>query len=142
MNGYKIKVIKGYSFNKVSNVFKRYVDFIYNIKTNPKDSTHKSMAKNLLNNLLGRFGIDFTKTFTDIVDPKAYNKIELTRKISSRKVITDNDILVTYSSDIDKPICEGFNIDYHEALKDPNIAFKVKNSGFKRVKKVFFNFFN
>lgn len=38
-----------------------------------------------------------------------------------------------YSPDINKSIYESFNIDYLEALKDPNIAFKVKNSSFKGV---------
>lgn len=38
-----------------------------------------------------------------------------------------------YSLDINKSIYEGFNIDYLEALKDPNIAFKVKNNSFNRV---------
>lgn len=114
-------------------MFSDYVNKLYNMKSHPKNVTQKLLAKSLLNNLLGRFGMDFTKPFTDIVEPKAYSEIELTRKISSRKVITDNDILVTYSPDIDKSICEGFNIDYNEALKDPNIAFKVKNSGFKGV---------
>lgn len=54
--------------------------------------------------------MDFTKFNTEIVDLDTYNKILLTRKVSSIKVITDNDILLTYSSDIDKLICEGFNI--------------------------------
>lgn len=34
----KNSLIRWYSFNKVSNVFKRYVDYIYNIKTNTLDS--------------------------------------------------------------------------------------------------------
>lgn len=131
--GYKINVKWGYKFNRVKDVFSSYVNKLYSMKSQPKNVTQKLLAKSLLNNLLGRFGMDFTKFNTEIVDLKTYNEIILTRKISSKKVITENKILLTYSPDIDKSVCEEFNIDYSQALKDPNLAFSSKNSSFKGV---------
>lgn len=91
------------------------------------------MAKSLLNNLLGRFGMDFTKFSTEIVDLKTYNEILLTRKVSSIKVITDNEILLRYNPDIDKLICEGYGINYSEALKESSIDLKIKSPSFNSV---------
>ena len=133
-NGYKINVKWGYKFNRVKDVFKKYVENIYKMKSNPKNETQKALAKSLLNNLLGRFGMDFTKFNTEIVDLETYNKIILTRKVTSEKFITDNKILLTYSPDIDKSICEGFNLDYNQVLKDPDISYiKNKSSSFDDV---------
>lgn len=46
-------------------------------------------------------------------------------------------ILLSYSSDIDKSICESFNIDYSVVLltltKDPNLLLKNKSSSFKSI---------
>lgn len=77
--------------------------------------------------------MDFTKYFTEIVDSKKYNEILFTRKVTSRKILTDNKILLTYSPEIDRLICKGFYINYNKALKDPNIAFKIKSSSFTSV---------
>jgi len=53
-NGYKIKVLKGYNFNKIENTFSEYVDDLYNKKCYPTTLTEKSVSKSLLNNLTGR----------------------------------------------------------------------------------------
>lgn len=55
-NGYKIEVIKGYSFSRSKDVFKDFVKDVYSIKTNSKDNTQKQTVKSILNNLMGRFG--------------------------------------------------------------------------------------
>ena len=133
-NGYKINVKWGYKFNRAQDVFKKYVENIYKMKSNPSNVTQKLLAKSLLNNLLGRFGMDFNKYNTDIVDMETYNKIIITREVTSIKVITDNYMLITYSPYLDKSICEEFNIDYNQALKDPKIAFvKNKSSSYDNV---------
>ena len=50
-------MLKGYSFNRENNVFSDYINNVYKIKSNPSNACQKAMAKSLLNNLLGRFGI-------------------------------------------------------------------------------------
>lgn len=60
-NGYKIKVIEGYTFSRESDTFKNYINNIYKKKANAVNKTQKVIAKSLLNNLLGRFGINLEK---------------------------------------------------------------------------------
>lgn len=59
-------MLKGYSFDRESNVFKSYIYKIYEIKANSTDKVKRSMAKSLLNNLLGRFGINLDKPITKV----------------------------------------------------------------------------
>lgn len=72
LNGYKIKVLKGYSFNRQADAFKDYIEKVYNIKSNPNNKTQKSIAKSLLNNLLGRFGINLEKPTTEMLTRKSF----------------------------------------------------------------------
>lgn len=134
-NGYEISVEWGYKFDRVSNVFGNYVEKLYTMKSTPKNITQKNLAKSLLNNLLGRFGMDINKPITKIVNNETFNEISLTRKVTSRKDITDEDILLTYSAELDQLICESFDIDYLKALKDPKISSKQyhTNGKFKGV---------
>ena len=48
-------------------MFKNYIDKIYPIKSNTQNKSQKAMAKSLLNNLLGRFGISLDKAITEIL---------------------------------------------------------------------------
>ena len=74
-NGYKIKIYKGYMFSKEDDVFKDYVNTIYKIKSNPINPTQKSIAKSLLNNLLGRFGINLDKSTTEVMSSQIFSEI-------------------------------------------------------------------
>lgn len=73
-NGYKITVIKGYKFNRVKDVFTDYINRIYAIKANTINVTQKYIAKSLLNNLLGKFGIYLDKSITEIMSPEEFYK--------------------------------------------------------------------
>lgn len=72
-NGYTINVKWGYKFNKTANVFKDYVTNLYSMKSKPDNVTQKLLAKSLLNNLLGRFGMAFSKPTSKIVNNETYN---------------------------------------------------------------------
>jgi hypothetical protein len=61
--GYNIKVLKGYQFNKVENVFYNYVNELSLQKDKLKGS-QLQFVKSLLNNLLGGFAINFVKPIT------------------------------------------------------------------------------
>lgn len=102
--GYEIKVIKGYNFNKVENIFTDYVLDLYNIK---KESTGsiKNVSKSLLNNVIGRFGLNIFKPLTKIVNEKERDYITATRLVKSHKVITNNQFLITYLPGLNKEIC-------------------------------------
>lgn len=50
-------------------MFSDYVNKLYNMKSHPKNVTQKLLAKSLLNNLLGRFGMDCTSyLIKEIID--------------------------------------------------------------------------
>nr|YP_009543519.1 DNA polymerase type B [Coniothyrium glycines]AYU74409.1 DNA polymerase type B [Coniothyrium glycines] len=115
-NGYKIDVIEWYKFSRESDVFKEYVNKIYSIKSNPINDTQKSMAKSLLNNLLGRFGIGLDKAVTTIVDEKAFEIISSMHKVTSYKVISPQNILVSYVPKLDNDIIKSHGLDIIKLL--------------------------
>jgi hypothetical protein len=56
--GYKFNILWGYTFEKEI-IFKDYVDFLFNIRSQyPKSDPMNFIAKILMNSLYGRFGMD------------------------------------------------------------------------------------
>lgn len=96
-NGYKITVLNGYHFDKCKDVFKSYIDKVYSMKSNATNPVQKMMAKSLLNNLLGRFGISLDKPITRIVDEKRLKEILTLNKVTSHKVLDNNVHMVSYN---------------------------------------------
>lgn len=111
-NGYKIKILKGYSFDKIPSVFKDYIYTIYKIKSNPINDAQKSMAKSLLNNLLGRFGINFDRPITDVLNTADYKVKSVMNKIVSYKQISNEKYLVSYIPKLDYDIIKSHNLDF------------------------------
>lgn len=114
-HGYLVTVIKGYNFNKIPSVFKDYVLNLYDIKSKATGSL-RSISKSLLNNLIGRFGLNWLKPVTDIVTETKRDYIAATRTINSHKVISGNRYLLTYNPSISKKICEEHNLDFIKVL--------------------------
>ena len=88
MHGYKIKVFKGYNFSRKTNVFKKYVEDIYHIKSNTNNKTKRQVAKSLLNNLLGRFGVNLDKAITQVMTEGTYDIKNSIHKIRGNKIIS------------------------------------------------------
>ena len=65
-NGYQIKVIKGLQFNTQESPFKVYVEELSKKKDTLKGSPSQ-VVKSLLNNLIGRFALNFVKPVTNPV---------------------------------------------------------------------------
>lgn len=72
--GYKIKVTKGFQFNKEFNVFDNYVNELSKLKDELTGS-QRQVLKSLLNNLLGRFALNFVKPITKTVNKSKLDKI-------------------------------------------------------------------
>ncbi len=115
LNGYKIKVIKGYQFSREANVFRSYVDHVFKQRSESKDPVLKNICKLLNNSLLGRFGLDLEKFVTKIVDEDLHSEILATRKISGSHPITDKYWMVTFNPEISKPLCDTFKVDIVKA---------------------------
>ena len=113
--GCKIQVISGYKFNKEYNVFKEYIDRFYKIKSTTGSSVTRMVAKSLLNNLIGRFGLNIDKTVTRLISYQEYQEI-LQYKQVHNVVFIDDEVLVTHSKDVSIQICEEHNVDYNQAL--------------------------
>ena len=111
-NGYKVFIKNGYTFNRERDVFKEYVEHFYNIKKTTKDVIEKATAKSLLNNLLGRFGLNINNPITRIMDENEFIEILQTRRIVGDIKYIGNKILVTYDSIISPSICEKNNVNF------------------------------
>ena len=131
-HNYKIKVIKGYDFIPENSVFSNYVGDLYKIKSTTTNSVERAVIKSLLNNLLGRFGMDITRPITEIVNREKLNELLTIHELNSYKEITPNDWLVSYDPKISKEKCLEFGYDYVKVLQ--NFSKKDKqNSEFNDV---------
>jgi len=114
-NGYEIKVIKGFNFNKVEDTFTEYVKFLYDFKSKAT-GTDRLVCKSLLNNLIGRFGLSILKPITEIVNLDKRDFIASTRVIKSQINLNNNRFLLTYLPIISSDICKDHGIDILKAL--------------------------
>lgn len=115
-NGYKIKVLKGYNFNREVDVFKDYINKVYGIKSNPSNNSQKAVAKSLLNNLLGRFGINLEKPVNEVLSKKAFESKMAMYKIMSYQPISEDKYLVSYIPKLDYDIITSHNLDFLKVL--------------------------
>jgi hypothetical protein len=132
--GYGIKVIKGYSFNRIKSVFNDYIFDLFKKKSESQKGSQKLIAKSLLNNLIGRFGLSIIKPISKVVDLKERDYILSTRVVNSQKLISDTKVLITYEPFIDRNICEINNYDFIKVLeKEKNINLDKNLDLFKDV---------
>ena len=124
-NGYKITVIKGYNFNKVYNTFNDFIYMLYNKKAN-STGTIKMICKSLLNNLLGRFGLNIIKPITQIVNTKKRDFIASTRKLLAQKILNEDNFLISYQPNISRQICEQHGLDFIKVL-DKEFKTNIEN---------------
>ena len=115
-NGYSITVLKGYNFNKEENVFDEYIQDVYKNKAFPVNKTQKAVAKSLLNNLLGRFGIDIDKAETTVVTTKEFFFMSMIHKIHQYFIISEKKVLVCYSRELDSEIIRDHGLDYLKVM--------------------------
>lgn len=114
--GYDITVMKGYQFNRVKNIFNDYVMELYNHK---KSATGflKLIYKSLLNNFLGRFGLNIIKPITQTLDRERRDFIFSTRVVHSETMLNINKFLITYDPIISKDICKDHGLDITKVLE-------------------------
>lgn len=68
--------------------------------------------KSLLNNLLGRFGINMERPITRILDRKTFNIKSFIHKVTSEKEISEDRILTSYIPKLDYDIIKQHKLDY------------------------------
>jgi hypothetical protein len=97
--GYKIDILWGYTF-KSENIFKNYVDYLYNLRSQyDKSDPMNFIAKILLNSLYGRFGMNDNFENIDIIHKVFYSDFEnkFIDQITN-KIEIDDYIMVFYNS--------------------------------------------
>jgi hypothetical protein len=114
-NGYHITVVKGLQFNKQESPFKEYVEELSRQKDTLTGST-RQVVKSLLNNLIGRFALNFVKPICKTVNNTQLDYLLATKEIKTFKKINDNHTLITYIPIVNKEICESHNLDYHKVI--------------------------
>lgn len=114
-NGYQITVIKGLHFNKQNSPFKEYVEELSKKKDMLKGSS-RQVVKSLLNNLIGRFALNFVKPITKTVNQNELDYLLATKEIKTLKKINENNFLISYIPIVNKEICESHNLDYHKVI--------------------------
>nr|YP_010689748.1 DNA polymerase type B domain-containing protein [Erysiphe quercicola]WBR75374.1 DNA polymerase type B domain-containing protein [Erysiphe quercicola] len=115
LHGYSITVIKGYYFNQEIDVFKEYVNHFYKIKSTTKNMVEKQVSKSLLNNLIGRFGLNIHKTYTELLSTESFKDLVMTKKVLNFNAIGEL-YLVNYMNKIDRKICQESGVDYRNTL--------------------------
>lgn len=70
------------------------------------------MAKSLLNNLLGIFGINLEKPITEVLSYKVFDRIMLMNKIMSYKEISNDKVIVSYVAKLDYEIIKSHKLDF------------------------------
>lgn len=127
-NGYNIKVIEGYNFNKIESPFKKYILDLFKLKSNNKGGG-KFIYKSLLNNLIGRFGIDIRKAVTKLLNKKNFDLVMACCEVISVMPIDDKELnyIVKY---IPVPVpekCAANNIDYLEVMNNASRLIFTNN---------------
>ena len=130
--GYEIEVYKGYTFNKVYNVFDKYVDDLYDKKANSIGSD-KLINKFLLNSLLGRFGLSILKLNTEMLSTDEYAEILATKPVNSAIAISEKDWLVSYNRETSKKITSEHGLDYVKILNQKSYVDIENNHSFDDV---------
>ena len=97
-------------------MFNSYIHEIYNHKVNATNSTEKSIAKSLLNNLLGRFGIDLNKSESKLLTNDQFEDMIRVRDIKGHTTI-GNMNLVSYSTGLNYDLINKLGMDLNEVIK-------------------------
>jgi hypothetical protein len=114
-------------------VFDDFTDTIYKIKSNPSNESEKNIAKLTLNSLIGRFGMDYLKGVTRLVDSETHNHISITRNLKNSIEIDDNTYLDTYIPNVDPKVCEKFGVDFIKALNTEDFEEGKHDKSYKSV---------
>ncbi len=114
-NGYQITVIKGYQFNRIENVFNKYVDELFQNRSK-SFGIEKAVTKMLLNAPFGRFGMSILKPISEFVNREKLELTVATHEVKSWVQLNEDYFLITYVPQISKTVCEASGFDYIKVL--------------------------
>ena len=100
-DGYTFNLKYGYKFERGKNLFKNYVETMYEIKKNTKDPIERALSKLLLNSLYGKFGMKDITSSMKIMSKNEAKKITNNYNYSLFSDLDNGKVLIKYSSIID-----------------------------------------
>jgi hypothetical protein len=103
--GYTFELICSYKFERGKDVFKAYVEDLYNIKRNSTNPVERNIAKLMLNSLYGRFGMKDIKSTIKIINNREHEmKINKYYNYSILSELKNGSKLIKYTGRIDERI--------------------------------------
>ncbi|KAF6165299.1 hypothetical protein GIB67_042715 [Kingdonia uniflora] len=97
--GYKIFMLKGYTFEKKLSLFKNFISEVYESRLKAKKSGDDTISygyKILMNSFYGRFGINSESTITEICKRKRYDELTQREQIIMGDKLSDDYYIISY----------------------------------------------
>jgi len=113
--GIKVTVIHSYIFEKSTDLFKNFIEDLFEMKRTSKDSK-RAIYKLIMNSSYGRWALKFFKTIIDIVDKKTAEHLLLTRSVEEWIEYDNGQVYIRYSVLPDLETCTDYNSDYEMEL--------------------------
>ena len=131
--GYEIEIIKGYKTDISYGAFDRYVKEVYDIKANPRNKVERNISKLILNSGIGRFGMDYLKPVTKLLNEKEHNLVLVSRVLKNSLQIDYNTYLDTYLPGVNKEVCKENGVDHTKVLNLENFNEKTNLGNYTAV---------
>jgi len=126
--GYKFNAEYCYQFKRGKDLFKKYVDDHFEIKSSTTDPVKRAIAKLFLNSLYGRMGMKNIENVMEIIDKKEAEKLDKNSNVSIFSELGNDKYLIRYSGKINDNIRKLYK-------NDPLISKKNKFYNKEELKK-------
>jgi hypothetical protein len=87
----------------------------------------------MLNNLIGKLGLDINKYTTQIMSEEEFVELLKTRKYRGVEYLDDDTVIASFDTEISETICEAHDLDYKDMLLD-SLKSKGNKSSYKEEK--------
>ena len=134
--GYKFEILSGYTFEK-ANVFKTFVDSLYQLRVKyPKSNPLNLVAKLLMNSLYGRFGM--LDSFDDIFifSKEQYDEFIKDNSDNIKDFMELGDFMLVFSKDPSEDLITLFNSLYES--HNINVAIASAITAYARIEMSYF----
>lgn len=125
--GYKFDVEFSYTFNRTPDVFRKYVDELYQDKVNAKDVATRNISKLLLNSLYGKFGMNEIDSIIKIMPNHEAAQISNSYHVDYIHILNNDCYLVKYRGRLPN--------EARELFKNPELDINVPDWTAKELSK-------
>lgn len=133
--GYQINIEYCYQFKRGVDLFKDYVNDLYEIKSLTKDPVLYSLSNLFLNALYGRFGMKEIENFIKIVDQDEAEYLDKNTNVTVISELADNKYMVRFNGQISDRIRKLYSVDPLISINKQTITYtkdQIKKSGLNK----------